>query len=173
MHMPLRSNFQDTEDEDSEKVWFVGSSLNGDGKINGYTNSNNNNYAYSAFLERSEPQWMKIFKGRRASENIGIDEDGYAVDMNDKLALVKKAIRLPLKGMKSVLRRKPGNKPGTLILVRHGESQWNKNKTFTGWADPGTCTHCYRFQRLARDRFFLGESLRILTKFVLFLLYDR
>ena len=138
MHMPLRSNFQDTEDEDSEKVWFVGSSLNGDGKINGYTNSNNNNYAYSAFLERSEPQWMKIFKGRRASENIGIDEDGYAVDMNDKLALVKKAIRLPLKGMKSVLRRKPGNKPGTLILVRHGESQWNKNKTFTGWADPGT-----------------------------------
>ena len=27
--------------------------------------------------------------------------------------------------------------PGTLILVRHGESLWNQNKTFTGWADPG------------------------------------
>ena len=26
--------------------------------------------------------------------------------------------------------------PGTLILVRHGESEWNLNKTFTGWADP-------------------------------------
>jgi len=26
--------------------------------------------------------------------------------------------------------------PGTLILVRHGESQWNANYTFTGWADP-------------------------------------
>ena len=26
--------------------------------------------------------------------------------------------------------------PGTLILVRHGESEWNANKTFTGWADP-------------------------------------
>jgi len=25
--------------------------------------------------------------------------------------------------------------PGTLILVRHGESTWNANKTFTGWAD--------------------------------------
>ena len=27
--------------------------------------------------------------------------------------------------------------PGTLILVRHGESQWNENSTFTGWCDPG------------------------------------
>ena len=26
--------------------------------------------------------------------------------------------------------------PGNLILVRHGESEWNANKTFTGWADP-------------------------------------
>ena len=25
--------------------------------------------------------------------------------------------------------------PGTLILVRHGESLWNYNKTFTGWCD--------------------------------------
>ena len=27
-------------------------------------------------------------------------------------------------------------KPGALILVRHGESLWNANSTFTGWADP-------------------------------------
>ena len=26
-------------------------------------------------------------------------------------------------------------KPGSLILVRHGESEWNFNKTFTGWVD--------------------------------------
>ena len=25
--------------------------------------------------------------------------------------------------------------PGTLILVRHGESQWNQKKLFTGWCD--------------------------------------
>ena len=24
-----------------------------------------------------------------------------------------------------------------LILVRHGQSQWNKEKRFTGWADIG------------------------------------
>ena len=40
-------------------------------------------------------------------------------------------------------RRRRGNargtaaatKPGCLILVRHGESAWNRSKTFTGWAD--------------------------------------
>lgn len=26
-------------------------------------------------------------------------------------------------------------KPGTLILVRHGESEWNQKKLFTGWVD--------------------------------------
>ena len=25
--------------------------------------------------------------------------------------------------------------PGTLILVRHGESSWNQQKLFTGWCD--------------------------------------
>ena len=34
--------------------------------------------------------------------------------------------------------------PGTLILVRHGESLWNANKTFTGWADPDLSPQGYR-----------------------------
>ena len=28
--------------------------------------------------------------------------------------------------------RKP---PGKLVLIRHGQSTWNANKTFTGWVD--------------------------------------
>ena len=31
------------------------------------------------------------------------------------------------------------NQPGYLILVRHGESLWNENKTFTGWVDVDLC----------------------------------
>jgi len=30
----------------------------------------------------------------------------------------------------------PKKEIGTLILIRHGESMWNSNKTFTGWRDP-------------------------------------
>jgi 2,3-bisphosphoglycerate-dependent phosphoglycerate mutase len=25
--------------------------------------------------------------------------------------------------------------PGTLVLLRHGESEWNKSNLFTGWVD--------------------------------------
>uniref|UniRef100_A0A0G4HZW5 Phosphoglycerate mutase n=1 Tax=Chromera velia CCMP2878 TaxID=1169474 RepID=A0A0G4HZW5_9ALVE len=35
-------------------------------------------------------------------------------------------------------------KPGSLILVRHGESDWNFNKTFTGWVDADLCSRGIR-----------------------------
>ncbi|GAB5355901.1 hypothetical protein AAMO2058_000244700 [Amorphochlora amoebiformis] len=42
-------------------------------------------------------------------------------------------------------------KPGTLILLRHGESHWNPNNTFTGWADPDmTPNGCAEIRRAAR-----------------------
>lgn len=63
-----------------------------------------------------------------------MNEDGYA-DMQQHRSLLQKALRLPFRAAKKVL-SKDTVEPGTLILVRHGESEWNKNKTFTGWADP-------------------------------------
>ena len=30
-----------------------------------------------------------------------------------------------------------GTKDTTLVLIRHGESEWNKKNLFTGWKDPG------------------------------------
>lgn len=30
-----------------------------------------------------------------------------------------------------------GNSHGTLVLVRHGQSEWNEKNLFTGWRDPG------------------------------------
>ena len=29
----------------------------------------------------------------------------------------------------------PQTRPGTLVLLRHGESEWNKANLFTGWVD--------------------------------------
>ena len=63
------------------------------------------------------------------------DEDGYGAMMKKKKQrpFLQKVLMAPFKfGMrvtKTILRDVP--EPGTLILVRHGESEWNANKTFT------------------------------------------
>jgi hypothetical protein len=36
---------------------------------------------------------------------------------------------------KMVKKMKGPPAPGTLILVRHGETEWNQKRLFTGWAD--------------------------------------
>lgn len=68
------------------------------------------------------------------------DEDGYTSMMRsaDGVSLYEKALLYPGKMLLRGVRKLRGHKqkPGTLILVRHGESEWNANKTFTGWADP-------------------------------------
>ena len=106
-------------------------------EINGYTMpSDQNSGYYSAFLEKSQPGWIKKLLGRRRAVDVEMDEDGYAAMQRTKRSMFRQAIRLPLKAAKKVIFPKKVKEPGTLILVRHGESEWNKNKTFTGWADP-------------------------------------
>jgi len=47
--------------------------------------------------------------------------------------------------------RRQQKKPGTLVLLRHGESHWNLNNSFTGWADPDlTADGCAEVRRAAR-----------------------
>ena len=63
------------------------------------------------------------------------EEDGYSKMFGKKKRVFwKKMLLAPIKLARKVLDGK--TEPGTLILVRHGESLWNANKTFTGWADP-------------------------------------
>ena len=103
-------------------------------KTNGYLMSK----PYSAFLERKRGRKRNFLFRRSRRDDFSFsdaedDEDGYA-DMfrgSRFMTLIKK----PIKAVDRFIYRKPKEK-GTLILVRHGESEWNKNKTFTGWADP-------------------------------------
>ena len=112
---------------------------------NGYTtNSNVNGYSmtsgYSRFLDqRTSPRWLTKIIGKQKNikdNSDDMDEDGYAEMSGGDKRLRKRVMRFPIKAIKKVI-SKDTKEPGTLILVRHGESEWNRNKTFTGWADPG------------------------------------
>ena len=66
-----------------------------------------------------------------------MEEDGYGDLQRKKRSVMKKLVKKAYKSTRRIITRKqPIQEPGTLILVRHGESEWNANKTFTGWADP-------------------------------------
>ena len=82
---------------------------------------------YSQFLTRREQN------NRKRQELLNEqNEDGYELVMQK--SLLKRMLKFPLVLAGKALPKKPVE-PGTLILVRHGESTWNANKTFTGWAD--------------------------------------
>lgn len=67
---------------------------------------------------------------------VDADEDGYRDLMQPSRPFHRTAMRWPFKLAKKILFPEIAKEPGTLILIRHGESLWNYNKTFTGWADP-------------------------------------
>ena len=48
----------------------------------------------------------------------------------------QKVLLAPIQVTKKLLPKKAKKNPGALILLRCGESTWNANQTFTGWADP-------------------------------------
>ena len=105
----------------------------------------------------------KIRGRRRANENedgadVQDDEDGYDLMYGTKHNKARHWLRHDGNAYyhnyeprwkrlgKFVFRRHERHQvePGQLILVRHGESQWNANKTFTGWADPDLSPQGYR-----------------------------
>ncbi|KAL9186189.1 hypothetical protein ACHAXT_005427 [Thalassiosira profunda] len=80
-------------------------------------------------------------------DDAEMDEDGYFNMFGQStkrpflLRLVRQMARVPYRALFGEYRKV---EPGTLILVRHGESLWNANKTFTGWADPDLSPQGYR-----------------------------
>lgn len=106
-------------------------------RINGYTMAAGNN-RYSVSLEEKGKPLRKLLQRRPvepAMTDNEEDEDGWGPMRKKKRVWWMQAIRAPFKAIKKTLEGSV-TEPGTLILVRHGESVWNANKTFTGWADP-------------------------------------
>eukprot|EP00339_Tiarina_fusa_P008717 CAMPEP_0117081632 /NCGR_PEP_ID=MMETSP0472-20121206/57510_1 /TAXON_ID=693140 ORGANISM="Tiarina fusus, Strain LIS" /NCGR_SAMPLE_ID=MMETSP0472 /ASSEMBLY_ACC=CAM_ASM_000603 /LENGTH=851 /DNA_ID=CAMNT_0004809591 /DNA_START=87 /DNA_END=2643 /DNA_ORIENTATION=+ len=103
-------------------------------EINGYSMPlGQKSSGYSAFLDRSGVSWISNKMKIPSKEEL--DEDGYVDLKGENRPFVERILRAPFKAVSKLGGRKV-REPGTLILVRHGESNWNKNKTFTGWADP-------------------------------------
>jgi 2,3-bisphosphoglycerate-dependent phosphoglycerate mutase len=102
--------------------------VNGFKRVNGYTMPSAND-RYHDSLPSRKPFLRRMLGSVDNEEN----EDGWS-DMRKGKGW-RRFIRWPVEAVSRALLGKPVE-PGTLILVRHGESLWNANKTFTGWADP-------------------------------------
>jgi hypothetical protein len=134
------SETTDLDDDDDLQTDLLSASI----LQNDYFGSNSNGYSmtsgYGRFLytkeDKSTPRWLDRIYKRRNKFKFDMDEDGYGDMQQRPRSLLQKVVRLPFKVAKKAF-SKDTKEPGTLILVRHGESEWNRNKTFTGWSDPG------------------------------------
>jgi 2,3-bisphosphoglycerate-dependent phosphoglycerate mutase len=110
-------------------------------KNNGYTGTG----GYDTMLDSSVGRWfLKSFRFPSKTTDKEENEDGWQEMRKTQHPLWRNVLRLPFKLSFRALYPKPPVEPGTLILVRHGESLWNANKTFTGWADPDLSERGYR-----------------------------
>ena len=87
--------------------------------------------------------------GGRSSGGDELQRQGYGDVFRQPRSVAGQAFRSLERAGRAVLsggnaKKDRGPKPGTLILVRHGESLWNANKTFTGWADPDLSPQGFR-----------------------------
>ena len=99
---------------------------------NGYSGMPSSGYSRSLYGTDTRP-----------TDSDDIDEDGYGEHTRGNgdrksPSILKRTVKFPIKLVQALVRRiqlkeKKQEKPGTLILVRHGESTWNANKTFTGY----------------------------------------
>ena len=141
----LKRSYSSTENEDvniqqvnideyDQQQWFRMP------KNNGYTGTG----GYDTMLDSSVGRWFMKSVWSSQSTDKEENEDGWQEMRKTQHPLWRNLLRLPFKLSFRALFPKPPVEPGTLILVRHGESLWNANKTFTGWADPDLSERGYR-----------------------------
>lgn len=119
---------------------------NGGYSLNGYTGNSapyQNALGDAAARARQQQNQQSggsfLNRNNNAAYNMEeFNEDGYGDMRSDSKGrnLVERVVKFPFRAIRRVVNGKKNIEPGVLILVRHGESVWNANKTFTGWADP-------------------------------------
>lgn len=103
--------------------------------------------AADSFIGNVNKRSSKAEEGEIEGADLNdIDEDGYWDMLGQKRRgflsnMIRRVASIPYRFLHGEYKRV---EPGTLILVRHGESLWNANKTFTGWANPDLSSQGYR-----------------------------
>ena len=147
----VSSSLKATEPKQVENVASdknSGTSIDNLSRVNAYENAYmmpaGTTPYYHDSLQEKGTFLQKLFGLQPNDPRVEVYEDGYGDMRSKQRPLWKRALQAPIKAVNSILFRKPPIEPGTLILVRHGESSWNANKTFTGWADPDLSERGYR-----------------------------
>lgn len=82
-----------------------------------------------------EFEYSRCLNPKEERDLVMKEEDQYSII--EKRSMGAKLMKKPLRFLNKLITLKgSSSSPGTLILVRGGESVWNANGTFTGWADP-------------------------------------
>jgi len=80
-------------------------------------------------LEEFQNEYSRCLSPKEEKEQIKKEDDEFPI--MDKRSWSKKPINFIQRKLTKT------QQPGMLILLRTGQSEFNKNFTFTGWADPG------------------------------------
>ena len=121
----------------SSKATRMSSLFADDKQRSGYTTD----LGYNQFL-RKRLLPVERLKEQREQRRKDSMEDGYEDMFEKRRTPLRRILKMPHLLYKRMTRTPVD--PGTLILIRHGESLWNANQTFTGWADPDLSERGYR-----------------------------
>jgi len=81
----------------------------------------------------NDEEYSRCLTPREERKQIMNEDNFHIIDQSSSWR--RKLLR-PVGKLKRTVFPSKSQQPGTLILVRCGQSVWNKNYTFTGWADP-------------------------------------
>ena len=97
--------------------------------INDSNKHNNDESNFEYYEEEDFDAYARDLDPKEVRSQVENENKQYQIV--DRTSLWLRAIRYPFRILK-----KTRKKPGKLILLRCGASEWSANQTFTGWADP-------------------------------------